>query len=53
MSFKYRYLTLNSIQYYSFACSLLNGSKYNSVSISIQLDNHWFIHSDMVKEFYS
>ena len=31
-----------SIQYYSFVCTLLNGSKYCYVSLTIQLNSHLF-----------
>ena len=34
-----------SIQYYSFVCIHLNGSKYCSVSVTVQLNNHLFTHS--------
>ena len=38
--------TNNSIKYYSFVCTQLNGSKYCDVSLTIQLNiNHLFTYS--------
>ena len=43
--------TYNSIQYYLFVCTQLNGSKYSYVSLTIQLNiSHLFTH--MIKQFY-
>ena len=43
--------TSNSIQLYSFVFTLLNGSKYCYVSLTIHLDSQLFTYSSMIKQF--